>query len=205
MLKSSFPDNLIACLHCDLLLRKKSLKSNQRAVCPRCGGLIYYSKNNIYTSLALSLAGIIIYIPTIVLPFLRLQVGNTLHEVNLLGSLVELTNGTGLYLALTVLVLVILLPMIKICGIFYIVISIISHRIPSMNINFTRYILQLASWGMIEVYLIGVIVTLIKLSSIAEITFLSGFYMFLFLMLIDSAISITLPRKRIWLSKNYGK
>ncbi len=190
----------IACLYCDLLIESRELDKGQRALCPRCQQVLYYDKKNITTSLALLVTALIIYLPAILLPFLSMQAGGQTHKISLLGSLSEITDGSSFYLAITVFVLVMFLPLVKFLGMLLILLSLLSKRLHLLNVSIIRRILQLASWSMVEVYLIGVVVTLVKLSSIADIGFLSGFYVFLFLMIIDALISLTLPRKRIWQS-----
>lgn len=191
-------DSYVACLHCDLLIHGQSLSHGQRAVCPRCQQVLYYEQRNITTSLALLVTALVLYLPAVLLPFLSMQAAGQVHQVSLWGSLAEITQGSSIYLAITVFMLVMFLPLVKFVGVLFILLSLKAERLPVLNVTIVRYILKLASWSMVEVYLIGVIVTLVKLSSIADIAFLSGFYVFLFLMLIDALISLTLPRKRIW-------
>lgn len=188
----------IACLHCDLLVKSKPLSLGQQANCPRCHHVLYHDKKALSASLALLLTALILYLPAILLPFLNMQSAGQEQEISLLSSIAEIAAGSNIYLAITVFVLVMLLPLIKFFGGLLIVLPILLHKRPVLSVSFIRYILQLASWSMVEVYLIGVIVTLVKLTGIADIYFLSGFYAFALLIIVDALISVTLPKKRIW-------
>ncbi|PID66383.1 MAG: hypothetical protein CR975_03215 [Gammaproteobacteria bacterium] len=188
----------IACLHCDLLIKTRSLSLGEHADCPRCHQVLYHDKRNLSSSLALLIAALIIYFPAILLPFLNMQASGQEQEISLFSSLAEIAAGSSLYLAITVFVLVLFLPLLKFLGLLLIIIPLSRQRRPLLGVTVIRYILNLASWSMVEVYLIGVIVTLVKLTGIADIYFLNGFYAFALLIIVDALISLTLPKKRIW-------
>lgn len=190
----------IACPNCDLLLHSPTLNPNEDAICPRCHTVLYRSKKSLQVSLALVVTTFLLYFPAIYLPFLSIQTTGRSHEISLLSSIIEIANGTNIALAVTVALLVLLLPMLKFLGLLAIVLPLNVGRLPWLGTDWTRWVLKLSAWSMVEVYLMGVIVTLVKLSGIASIEFLTGFAVFVLLMIIDAVISITLPAKRIWQS-----
>ncbi len=188
----------IACLHCDLLVKSQPLSVGEHADCPRCHQVLYHDKRNLDSSLALLIAALMIYFPAILLPFLNMQNAGQEQEISLFSSFFEIASGSSIYLAILVFILVLLLPLVKFVGLLLIIIPLSVGRLPLFGVTPTRYIMQLGSWSMVEVYLIGVIVTLVKLTGIADVYFLNGFYAFIILIIIDAMISFTLPKKRIW-------
>lgn len=188
----------IACLHCDLLLDSIPVDTGENAACPRCGQLLYHGKKSFSQSMALLLTAIIIYIPAVLLPFLSMKTAGQIQEISLLSSLSEIATGSSFFLALIVFFLVLLLPLIKFLGLLSIIYPLSKQQQPPIGFASTRLILRFAPWSMAEVYLIGVLVTLVKLTDIADISFLGGFYAFALLIIIDAIITLTLPIKRIW-------
>ncbi len=188
----------IACLHCDLLVKSQPLSVGEHATCPRCHQVLYHDNKDLFNSLALLITALIFYFPAILLPFLNMQNAGQEQEISLFSSLFEIASGNSIYLAITVFVLVLFLPLVKFLGLFFIIIPLSVGRLPLFGVTPIRYILHLGAWSMVEVYLIGVIVTLVKLTGVADVFFLNGFYAFIFLIIVDAMISFTLPQKRIW-------
>lgn len=57
---------------------------------------------------------------------------------------------------------------------------------------------HLDEWGMPEVYLIGILITIIKISSMATIHYDLGFFCFLFLVLMTIASEAALDSRTFW-------
>lgn len=190
--------NRIACLHCDLLLQTSTLTAGESAVCPRCGQTLYYDKRSLGSSLALLLTAIVLYFPAVLLPFLSLQAAGREQAVSLFSSITTVSGGDVFMLAVIVFALVMALPLIKFVGLLAVILPLSRQKLPPFSEETIRMILHFMPWGMAEVYLVGVLVTLTKLSDLATIGFLNGFYVFFLLIIVDTLISITLPKKRIW-------
>lgn len=190
----------LACLHCDLLIKHIDIRRGERAVCPRCKQIIYLDQQTFNTSLALLLTALLVYFPAVLLPFLSMEVGGQSHQVSLLSSMIIIADGDTVLLAITVFMLVLVFPLIKFFGLLTIMLPLSRNRLPFFGVTATRFILQSAPWSMVEVYLVGVLVTLVKLTSIATVNFSVGFYTFVALILLNAAISAIFPNKRIWQS-----
>jgi len=67
-------DSLIACHECDLIHRVKPLPEKGIANCTRCGSVLYRHKpNSIDRTLALSMAGLVLFVLANSFPFLALK------------------------------------------------------------------------------------------------------------------------------------
>lgn len=188
----------IACTHCDLLLNTTPLKTGERAVCPRCQQMLYLDNKSLLNSIALLITALIIYIPAITLPFLSIETGEQQHAMSLVSSISTIAHGKAMVLAGVVLFLVLLLPLLKLLGLLVISVALSQGKASILTRISTRYLLQLTPWSMLEVYLIAVLITLVKLTSYASVNFLSGFYIFVVLIILNAIISMRLPRQRLW-------
>ena len=66
--------DLIACPGCDLLLKKIEGVAGKKLFCPRCNTVLIHRKvNSINKVLAITIGGLIAYIPAIFLPLLSLN------------------------------------------------------------------------------------------------------------------------------------
>jgi paraquat-inducible protein A len=61
-----------------------------------------------------------------------------------------------------------------------------------------RWLQHLDEWSMLEVYMLGIIVACVKLSSIAELKFGFGLYAFIALLIITVMLASSLDRYLFW-------
>lgn len=188
----------LACLHCDLLIHHVDIQHGERAVCPRCQQVIYLDQQAFHTTLALLVTALLLYFPAILLPFLSMEVGGQTHQISLLSSIIIIAKGNAIVLAITVFMLVLAFPLIKFLGLLSIMLPLSRGRMPFFGVGTTRFILQSVPWSMTEVYLVGVLVTLVKISGLATVSFSMGFFTFIAVILVNAGLSLVLPRKRIW-------
>lgn len=187
-----------ACTHCDLLVNITTIEQGEKAICPRCHQLLYLDDKSFSSSLALLFTALLVYFPAVLLPFLNMKTSGKEQQISLLTSVTEIATGNTAFLALAIFLLVLTFPLINILGLLSIMVPLSKGKTPFFGIGMTRFIMKVAPWNMIEVYLVGVLVTLVKLSSLADIAFLQGFYAFVILIIINTLIALFLPRKRIW-------
>ncbi|MGD8438557.1 MAG: paraquat-inducible protein A, partial [Syntrophobacterales bacterium] len=105
--------SLIACHECDLLHKIQPLPDGGAARCVRCDALLYYQKkDSLDRTLALTIAGLVLFIVANTFPFLAMKSGSIVRETTLI------TGVKGLYaqgmqsLALLVFLTSILVPFI---------------------------------------------------------------------------------------------
>jgi paraquat-inducible protein A len=202
MLQQNLPvDDMIACHSCDLLHQRTALVEGEKAWCSRCGSLLYRTSNNtIEMALALTIASLLLFLFAQLLPFLSINVeGNktTIYLVSTIDTLSQLDNlllGIAGALFLVVIPLGVLLLDLLLLGALY------SNTRPLTQ--FARQLLlligRLAPWNMLEIFLLGVLVTIVKLASIAEISLHQGFWAFVALVMINLFVSTTLEPEELW-------
>ncbi|MBF0476783.1 MAG: paraquat-inducible protein A [Deltaproteobacteria bacterium] len=160
----------MACPDCDMLNRLPK-ESKAILLCVRCGALLHrYRPNSIDRSLALALAAFILFTISNSFPFLTMKKSGIFQETTLLTGVQELWKQ-GLYeLSLIVLLTCVLAPLIQMLGIFYVLIPLKwTGRPAPCAIRIFRLVQEIAPWGMMEIFLIGILVALVKLGHMATI------------------------------------
>ncbi len=191
---------LLACDGCDLLIRFRSIAIGSRAKCPRCGHVLYYSvENTVDKTLALAISGLILFFPAILLPVLVMKwLSNSQSESILLGITTMFEHGYW-WVALIVLSCSILIPFIKIILLIYISAHLkFNLSLPGVATSF-RYYHYLDQWGMLEIYLLGILVSIIKLKDMSEVIPGLGFYCLIGLILITVLQSRAIDCHTLWL------
>ncbi len=190
---------LLACHECDLLTQLPPLPPRGAAYCPRCGSVLVRSKpNSIERSLALTLASLILFAVAISFPFLAMKTGGFEQQSNLVTGvwLLYAQDMTGM--ATVVFLTCLLFPLLQISTLLYILLPIyLKYRVPHAMQTF-RFAIKLQPWCMMEVFMLGILVSLVKLAKLAEIV--PGMSLWAFaLLIITSAAQVTvLNPHEVW-------
>ncbi|NLX19421.1 MAG: paraquat-inducible protein A [Desulfobulbus sp.] len=180
---TSETDRLIACHDCDLL---HHLPDNRTTtlLCARCGAVLRRRKPaTVERSLAWITAALILFILSNSFPFLAIQSSGLVQETILLSGIHELWKQ-GLHgLSVLVLLTCVLVPLVQMLGLLYILTPLQFGRTPAPYAgSLYRFIQELAPWGMMEVFMVGILVALVKLGHLA--TIIPGISVFSFAALI---------------------
>ncbi|KAF0190157.1 MAG: paraquat-inducible protein [Desulfobulbaceae bacterium] len=161
---------VIACHDCDLLNRLPE-GATTTLLCARCGAVLYqYKPNSIDRALALTLAALILFILSNCFPFLAMKSGGFIQETTLLTGIHELWKQELYGLAFLVLLTCVLVPLLQMLGLLYILAPLKLGLRPAVQAaRVLRLVQEVAPWGMMEVFMMGILVALVKLGHMATI------------------------------------
>ncbi|BBD07555.1 paraquat-inducible protein A [Desulfovibrio ferrophilus] len=189
----------IACHECDLLHHVREIPDGGSARCMRCDALLYRRKDNsIDQVLALTIAGLILFVLANAFPMLTMRLDANFQETTLLTGMQQLWNQGLPGLAGLVFLTTELVPLAKLLLLAYILIPIRMGILPPATGKVFRLVLALQPWAMMEVFMLGVLVAMVKLASTAEIIVGLALYAFGFLILILAGISSSLDPNEVW-------
>jgi len=107
----------LACHQCDALYVHPQLNDGQRAECGRCGATLFERKvNSIERTFALSVAGLILLIPAIMLPIMGITLAGQYQEASLLDAITQLIVKGYFMVATLVFMFTIAVPTVKLIG-----------------------------------------------------------------------------------------
>ncbi|MFH0782707.1 MAG: paraquat-inducible protein A [Pseudomonadota bacterium] len=188
-----------ACPDCDLLLRRAQAPSGYSLICPRCGRTISRGTTaSISKALALSITGLFLYLPAMLLPLMTFKSFGFSGSANILESILNFYRNDYYFVSLMVLLSAVIFPLILLITIFFIAFQLHKKTYPSSLKFLFRLHLHLEEWAMIEVYLLGILVTIIKMNGSSDIDYHSGIFCFSCLVLITLAISTIVDRDLFW-------
>lgn len=175
--------SMIACHECDLIHHVKSLPKGGSAICRRCGAVLFSDKpDSLNRTLSFTIAGLILFVITNVYPFLTLKVEGQFQETTLFGGVRELYIQELRGLALLVFLTTILVPLIQLLGNLYVIVPLKFNKQPWKVAAVFRMIEGLKPWSMLEVFMLGILVSVVKLAKMAAI--IPGIALFTFFVLI---------------------
>lgn len=162
---------VIACPDCDLLNRLPAEEITATLLCRRCGAVLARHKpNSIERSLALTLTALTLFILSNSFPFLAMKTGGFVQETTLLTGIRELWKQDMQGLSCLVLLTCVLVPGLQMLGLLYILMPLQGGRRQAAHAaRVFRLVQEVAPWGMMEVFMMGILVALVKLGHMATI------------------------------------
>jgi paraquat-inducible protein A len=197
--ENPFNENLVACPDCDLLQRIPVLTAGGKARCHRCRRILAVDKTMaIERTLALTIAAFIFFVLANLEPLLGLATHGRQTSTTIFGSVLEMWGRGYEITAVLVGFCAILAPAVYIS--FMLVINFMALRPPApwwigILLHWSD---RQQTWSMPEVMLLGILISLIKLSDIATMIPGVGMYAAGALIILLASIKISFDPTVIW-------
>jgi paraquat-inducible protein A len=163
-------DELIACPDCDALHRTLPLPDKSTAYCTRCGAALYrQSSGKLAHMVAFSLAALIALLIANSFPIVEVTTHGLISRTTLPGAAVHLWKSGEHLVAAIVIGSTVVLPLLNAFALLWLFIPLCRNRQPHGFALVLRIVQAIRPWCMIEVFMLGALVTLVKLSSVARI------------------------------------
>jgi paraquat-inducible protein A len=163
------PDTVV-CPGCDALYSRAPLHPRDVARCPRCGTeLDRHPGRQERRILPLTVASLIMFAIANLFPIVEIELRGLTSQTTLAGAVVALSAEGMSLVALLVLATTILFPLLQLCILAYLLVPLSRAHRPVGFALLVRAMQSLRPWGMIEVFLLGVLVAIVKLSSMATV------------------------------------
>jgi len=190
---------LIACHECDLLQRKIALPPGEAVLCGRCGAELYRSAHkSLDTPLAFLLAAAVVLIVANTYPIVGLAIQGKGTATTLFGAAHALWNHGMLPIAALVFLTTFLVPTVELTIMGYILLSLRYGRRPAGLTQLMRILRHVNPWGMVEVFILGVIVALVKLTHYGTVIPDTAVWAFGILTLLLAATASSFDIRDIW-------
>jgi paraquat-inducible protein A len=191
--------SLIACHDCDLIQRLPHISEAGTIQCIRCGAVLHQKiRNSIERTLSLTFAGLVLFGLANTFPFLAFKVGAQVRQTTLLTGIQELYTQGLPELSVIVLLTTVLVPFAQMICMLYILLPLKFRRIPLKLPQVFRFIRHLKPWNMIEVFMLGILVSVVKLAKMAQIVPGIALFSFLALIFVMAAMTASLDSHLIW-------
>ncbi|MFT2092958.1 paraquat-inducible protein A [Paraglaciecola sp. 2405UD69-4] len=170
----------IRCHECHYHVTIPVLTHKQAAYCPRCNyQLTVYHDSSSQKIIALAITGLLLLAASIPFEFLSFSASGQSQSINLVDSFRVLIENNFEALALLEAIFMLILPGAILITMLYVLIPLeLGKRLPKTDAAIDA-IFILIPWAMAEIFLIGVLVSLIKIMSLADISIGFSFYAYL--------------------------
>jgi paraquat-inducible protein A len=185
--------SLIACHECDLLQKRTEIPPHSKAVCGRCGAVLYrHIPDSIDHTIALAIAGLVLFICANVFPFLAFEVSGQATQSTLISGAASLYLQGMWALAFLVFVTCIGAPLMQILLMLYIFMPLKFGRLAAHIPLAFRSLREIQAW---------------KLTKMATIIPGLALWSFVGLIVVLTAAATAVDAELVWqkLDSNNGK
>ena len=162
---------LMVCNQCDLVLRQALVGLGHKASCGRCGNILYRSQHDgLRRSLVFALTSIILFLVANAFPIVTISSDGLTNSTTLLEAADRLIRDGLFSIATLVFLTTFLMPLLEILALIYMLLPVSVGRIPpGLPIAF-RLMHVVKPWAMVEVFMMGLLVTITKLNAFASVS-----------------------------------
>ncbi len=193
------PDGLIACHACDGAHRIVPLPVGGRALCARCGTLLYRNlPHSLDRSAALYLAAFLLFVIANTFPFVSLKYGDRVEQSLLVSGAFALQKAGMGELGLLVLLTSVVFPFLTIAGMLYLLLPLRMGWRPVWMTPVWRLVRAISPWSLIGVFMLGLLVSVVKLQDLATIIPGIALYAFIGLLVVSTAATACFDPAALW-------
>ena len=158
------PTAWVACLDCDQLYQLGAVAEGTTVRCRRCRGVLRARPRNwIERTLALALTAAVLFTMSNTFPFLAFDMKGQVTHTTLIAGVIDLYTGGFPELAALVFATSLLAPFVQIALLVYVLLPMRWNRVPWGVAPACRVLHRVKPWSMMEVFLIGMAVSVVKL------------------------------------------
>ncbi len=192
--------SLIVCHACDLAHSLEAPPEGKvRIRCVRCQAELYRTNGrSLENVVALAVCGLVLFILANLYPLVSLTVNGATRATTLIGAARALYGQGYVSVASLVLFTAILVPLAQLLTFLYVLAPLQRGRRAPGDRALFRALVALRPWGMVEVFMLGAVVALVKLSATAEVTPRVALIAYGLLMLAIAALTSATPTEQFW-------
>lgn len=199
-MKETAERHLVSCHECNLLQYEPELEIGGVAKCCRCNALLYKETNrSIDFTLAYTVASAILYVIANSYPILDIELAGNHSSITLFGATQSIWEQGMPVIAASVNFTAIIVPAVELGMMLYLLLPLKFGIVPRALPAVMRLMQAIKPWGMLEVFMLGILVSLVKLTGNFKV--IPGVALWSFAMLTFSltGMSANFNPREIWL------
>jgi len=177
-----------------------ALPAGRAAECGRCGALLYRQRDEgaVERAVALLIGALVLFAVSTAFPILGLEVQGMRNDARLIDSILliqadNMPGVAGLVFATTVVA-----PLVEICFLLALLLPLLLGHVPRYLPYMLRVVQTIKPWSMVEVFIVAVLVSLVKLVHIATLIPGLAFWAYFLLIMLLAAASATIDPHDLW-------
>lgn len=172
-------EDIVICGQCDLVLALPKARGGLVGICPRCHNTLYhFHSQHVMYSLCYALTALIFMIASDFLPFISISNSGITQEMEILDYTRILFEDEMGIVSISVYFFMQFLPLIALTTIIGADVCFFKKKKNKVIVQLLKIYKFCLNWSMVEVFMVGILVSLIKLVSLVDINYGYGFWCF---------------------------
>jgi paraquat-inducible protein A len=162
--------SLLVCHECDALQTVPRHSAASALACARCGALLSRRRaKSLDRVLPLTLAAFVLFLLANTTPVVAIEVAGNRSSTSLLGTVLELYHQGVVGVAVIVLLTGFVAPAADLLALLYALFALAAQRSFRALPGAVRLLVVLRPWSMVEIFMLGALVSLVKLAGLARV------------------------------------
>lgn len=188
----------VLCHMCDQAVRVGELASGMKAACPRCNEVITVAHQNFLDRiLVFSVSAIMLMAMSNQFAFITLEVRGLERSITLIHSVKELLAMGQISIAVMLVMVIFVIPSLIIGSLLWLTLQVKRKTVTLKSLMLLRLIDGLKFWNMAEIYLLAVLISMVKVMSLADITLGFSFWTFSLLIVMLTAAMLHVDKHQL--------
>jgi paraquat-inducible protein A len=161
---------VIVCPSCDLAHQTARAPATVATRCARCRAPLQRPENgSLDAAIAIAVSALVLFLFSNLYPLVSIQYNGTTRDTTLLGAALGLYSGGHAGLALLVFATTIAGPLLQIASLLYLLVPLRRGREAPAQDTVFRFLAQVRPWTFVEVFMLGALVALVRLTAYARV------------------------------------
>lgn len=175
----TIPKHIELCPFCDSIIEIPQINEGERFRCHCCNNVIIsLHKSPIVKPLIYSLVALFLFICTELIPFIEVNCSGVSVIMNIRETVTSLYEDDFKVMSAFVYIFMQVIPLFCLISIIIVNFSFLLKKQNALQRFLSHNFFIFKNWSMVDVFLIGILVSLIKLYSMVNVTLLGGFICF---------------------------
>ena len=157
-----------------------------------------HPRDGLERTLALALSAAVLFVVANSFPFLAFDMRGQVTHTTLISGTIDLYQQGKAELSALVLLTIVVAPLSQIVLLLYVLIPLRLNRVPWQLPDAFRLLRHAQPWSMMEVFMIGILVAIVKLMDMATIVPGLALWSFVMLMLVLTAAIASFEPEAVW-------
>lgn len=194
-IKGGAPKDFLICRECDWVTVNLSASKKSQS-CTHCGATLTPTLKPPTFSLVYSLCALSLLLISLYAPFLEINIMGIINKISLFDVLLMLYQTNEFFLAIVLFCFVFCFPTILLIIQIFLLLPFFMTKTVKKFLLIIYF--QLKLWTLPEIFMAGVCVSFIKLTSYGEISFFAGFWTFCFFVFVYIKATLFFPYGAVW-------
>lgn len=191
--------DIVACHFCDALQKAPNIQEGDAAHCCRCGEVIYQNRpRSLARATAYSSAALIFMVLAHTFPCITLEAAGKRTELTITEAALSFYQQGDPLIAVAAILFTVVAPLTLMGGLLYVAAPLRFGRALPGAVRITRLFQLSEPWCMLEVFLVGILVALLKLGGVGDLHFGVGMWSLAGLVLSIAAAMAGIDRLELW-------